>query len=85
MQSFFGKVGSSVKSGTSKVVAAVKPKKQPVETPVEKWPLDTNAEGLAEKTIQGVQPGQYRLSYKVKDSAGRPGVRCEGNVIGALV
>ncbi len=46
------------------------PKKQPVETPVEKWPLDTNAEGLAEKTIQGVQPGQYRLSYKVKDSAG---------------
>lgn len=45
-------------------------KKQPVETPVEKWPVDTNAEGLAEKTIQGVQPGQYRLSYKVKDSAG---------------
>ena len=37
---------------------------KPVETAVQTWPLDTNAEGTAEQQIDASQAGQYRLSYR---------------------
>lgn len=43
-------------------------KRQPVETPVEKWKLNTNEEGLAQQQIKAAAKGQYRLSYKLTDS-----------------
>ncbi len=39
---------------------------KPVETAVQTWPLDTNAEGTAEQPIDASQAGQYRLSYRVE-------------------
>ena len=41
---------------------------KPVETPVQTWPLDTNAEGKANQQITASQAGQYRLSYKLTDA-----------------
>src|SRR5690606_33660959 len=38
-------------------------KGEPVETPVEEWSLDTNAEGRAEQQMIAARQGQYRLSY----------------------
>jgi hypothetical protein len=46
-----------------------KPIPTPVETSVEKWDLDPNAEGRAEQQIKAAAPGQYRLSYRVTDAA----------------
>jgi uncharacterized protein YfaS (alpha-2-macroglobulin family) len=46
-----------------------KPILTPVETSVEKWDLDPNAEGRAEQQIKAAAPGQYRLSYRVTDAA----------------
>jgi len=43
-------------------------KGKPVETPVQEWKLDTNAEGQAFQQITASQAGQYRLAYKVTDS-----------------
>src|SRR5205807_948735 len=43
-------------------------KNQPVETAVEKWKLDTNAQGQAEQQMKAATAGQYRLSYKVTDA-----------------
>ncbi|MBW3597623.1 MAG: alpha-2-macroglobulin [Planctomycetes bacterium] len=43
---------------------------EPVETPVEKWDLDTSDQGEAQQKFEAAQPGQYRLSYKVTDKAG---------------
>ena len=40
-------------------------KGKPVETPVQTWKLDTNAEGQAQQQLTASQAGQYRLSYKV--------------------
>lgn len=45
-------------------------KREPVESVVETWKLDTNAEGYASQKIKAGDPGQYRLSYKVVDAAG---------------
>ncbi len=41
---------------------------KPVETEVQKWDLATNEEGKALEQIKAVQPGQYRLSYRVTDA-----------------
>jgi uncharacterized protein YfaS (alpha-2-macroglobulin family) len=41
---------------------------KPVETPVQTWQVDTNAEGVAQQQMSASQPGQYRVSYKVSDS-----------------
>ena len=41
----------------------------PLETSVEKWDLDPNAEGRAEQQIKAAAAGQYRLSYRVTDAA----------------
>ena len=41
---------------------------KPVETPVETWPLDTDARGKARLQLKAARPGQYRLAYKVTDS-----------------
>jgi hypothetical protein len=46
-------------------------KGKPVETPVQNWDLDTNAEGVAFEQIKAAQAGQYRLAYKLT-SRGRP-------------
>ena len=43
-------------------------KGKPVETPVQTWDLDTNAEGVAAEQITASQAGQYRLSYKLTDA-----------------
>jgi alpha-2-macroglobulin len=40
----------------------------PTETEVQKWSLDTNAEGRALQQLKASAAGQYRLSYKVTDS-----------------
>ena len=50
---------------------------KPVETPVQTWPLDTDAEGTAQQQMTASQAGQYRLSYKVSQARGR-GERGEG-------
>ncbi len=42
----------------------------PVETEVQKWKLDTNAQGGATQQLKASQAGQYRLSYKLTDAAG---------------
>jgi len=44
---------------------------KPVETPVEKWQIDTNAEGVAQQQVTASQAGQYRLSYKLTAAVGR--------------
>jgi alpha-2-macroglobulin len=41
---------------------------KPVETPVQTWPLDTNAEGVAQQQMTASQAGQYRISYKLTDA-----------------
>ena len=43
-------------------------KQQPVETPVQTWNLDTNAEGRATQQITASAKGQYRLSFTLTDS-----------------
>jgi len=41
---------------------------KPVETPVQTWQIDTDAEGMASQQITASASGQYRLSYKLKSS-----------------
>jgi len=43
-----------------------KPREQAVET----WQLDPNPEGRARQQFKAAEPGQYRLAYKVTDTAG---------------
>lgn len=43
---------------------------KPVETMVEEWALPTDKEGHASLQIKASRSGQFRLSYKVTDSAG---------------
>jgi uncharacterized protein YfaS (alpha-2-macroglobulin family) len=43
--------------------------RQPVETPVQTWKLDTGEEGTAEQQIRASTAGQYRLSYILTDKA----------------
>lgn len=43
-------------------------KNKPVETPVEKWEVDTNVEGYARQQLTAAKAGQYRLSYQLTDS-----------------
>lgn len=43
---------------------------EPVENPVERWNIDTNDEGRATHQFRAAAPGQYRISYRVTDSAG---------------
>jgi uncharacterized protein YfaS (alpha-2-macroglobulin family) len=43
----------------------------PVETEVERWALDTNAEGQARQLLTAAKAGQYRLGYTVTDAKGR--------------
>jgi uncharacterized protein YfaS (alpha-2-macroglobulin family)/tetratricopeptide (TPR) repeat protein len=42
-------------------------KREPVETAVETWQVNTDAEGRASQKIKAGAPGQYRLSYKLTD------------------
>ena len=41
---------------------------QPIETPVRRWDIDTNVEGIADKQMMASAKGQYRLSYELTDS-----------------
>lgn len=43
---------------------------EPVEKAVEQWQLATNDRGRAKQQFKAAAPGQYRLSYRVTDSAG---------------
>jgi uncharacterized protein YfaS (alpha-2-macroglobulin family) len=45
-------------------------KREPVETAVESWKIDTDAEGHASQKIKASAPGQYRLSYTLSDQKG---------------
>lgn len=45
--------------------------RQPVETPVQRWPLNPDDEGRAELKIKAAAQGQYRLSYQVTDTQER--------------
>lgn len=40
---------------------------KPIETPVQRWDLDTNEEGVARQQIKATEKGQYRLSYVLTD------------------
>jgi uncharacterized protein YfaS (alpha-2-macroglobulin family) len=42
---------------------------KPIEKAVETWKLDTDPEGHARQQLKAAEPGQYRLSYKLTDSA----------------
>ncbi|NQV23622.1 MAG: alpha-2-macroglobulin [Rhodopirellula sp.] len=42
---------------------------EPEEKVVEQWALDTNEQGRATQQFKAAAPGQYRLSYRVTDSA----------------
>jgi len=42
--------------------------KQPVETEVQQWDLDTNDEGRSHIQMTAARAGQYRLSYQVTDA-----------------
>ena len=42
---------------------------EPDENVVAQWPLDTNDQGAAKQQFKAAAPGQYRLSYRVTDSA----------------
>ena len=55
---------------------------KPVETPVQTWPLDTNALGTAHEQMTASQAGQYRLSYKV--TAGGEGREEKGEGVRAV-
>ncbi|MEN6459355.1 MAG: MG2 domain-containing protein [Thermoguttaceae bacterium] len=57
---------------------------KPVETPVQTWTLDTDAEGLASQQLMASQSGQYRLSYKLTSQLASPasGKGVEGTAIG---
>ena len=41
---------------------------QPVETQVQEWAIDTDAQGKAQQQMKADQPGQYRISYSVSDA-----------------
>jgi uncharacterized protein YfaS (alpha-2-macroglobulin family) len=43
---------------------------QPVETALQEWPLETNAQGQAEQAIKATEAGQYRLSATIGDADG---------------
>lgn len=43
---------------------------EPEEKVVERWELATNEQGRAKQQFKAAAPGQYRLSYRVTDSAG---------------
>ena len=42
---------------------------EPEEKVVEQWTLDSSEQGRAEQQLKAAAPGQYRLSYRVTDSA----------------
>ncbi|MFV1966909.1 MAG: MG2 domain-containing protein, partial [Pirellulaceae bacterium] len=42
-------------------------KNEPVETPMQRWPLHTGDDGKAQLPLQASSKGQYRLSFKVTD------------------
>ncbi|MEI7767123.1 MAG: MG2 domain-containing protein [Phycisphaerae bacterium] len=46
------------------------PQGKPIETAVRTWPLDMTDTGTAELPIKGAVGGQYRLAYKLTDTAG---------------
>jgi len=43
---------------------------EPVETAVQKWELDSDAQGKARQQFKASEPGQYRMSYTVTDKLG---------------
>jgi alpha-2-macroglobulin len=51
---------------------------KPVETAVNTWPLNTNAEGVAHQQMTASQSGQYRLSYRLTDTKEGSEVRGQG-------
>ena len=42
-----------------------------VESEVERWAIDTDEQGQARQQLMADQPGQYRLSYLLRDDQGR--------------
>lgn len=56
--------------------------KQPIETPVQTWELNTDEEGQAKQQIQASAQGQYRLSYTLTVSQGHA---IEGGYIFTIV
>ncbi len=44
--------------------------RQPIETPVRTWEIDTDDDGEGRQAIQASAPGQYRLSCRVDDAQG---------------
>ena len=58
---------------------------KPVETPVQTWPLNTNAEGTSQQQMTASQAGQYRISYKLADKSSSPLPLGEGPGVRATV
>lgn len=46
-------------------------RQQPLETPVQTWNLDPDAQGQARQQLKASAPGQYRLAYRLTDARQR--------------
>ena len=57
-------------------------KKQPIETAVRRWDVNTNEEGVAEQQLKASAKGQYRLSYVLTDKKDH---KIEGGYIFTIV
>lgn len=44
--------------------------RRPIETPVQRWDLDTDVQGQGHQQIKASEAGQYRLAFRVTDSKG---------------
>jgi len=58
-------------NGTVRVFQVTHDKGDPREKLVHEWTVATDTNGLATREIPAAEPGQYRLSYSVRDSRGR--------------
>jgi uncharacterized protein YfaS (alpha-2-macroglobulin family) len=56
--------------GTLRLLRISYPSGKPLETPLQVWDVDTDAQGSAAQQLRASQAGQYRLSYRLADAKG---------------
>lgn len=65
--------GKGIKgSGKLELLKLSYPEGKLVETSVQVWDLETDADGSAKQMIKASEPGQYRLSYKMQTATDAP-------------
>ena len=57
-------------AGTARLMKITYKDGKPAEQEVQRWKLATDKAGLAKLKIKASRPGQYRLSYKLRDAKG---------------